>query len=168
LRARGEATLAAEGVREEDMQFLASADVRYAGQSHELTVPFAAGGGGVDELRETFERAHEARYGHASPDEEAELVTLRLRARGPALAKMERCVARAPAGASIDRPHRVWFDPSGPLAGRVCSRDVLSPGSPIRGPLVVVGDDATILVPADASGRCDADGNIVLDVKRDG
>ncbi len=166
LRVRGEATLRAEGVREQDMRFFASADVRYVGQSHELTVPLAFDDrADIDELRETFGRAHEARYGHGSPGEEVELVTLRLRAQGPALSEMARCGARG--GASIDRPHRAWFDASGPLDARVCSRDMLSRDGQFWGPVVVVGDDATILVPADASGRCDADGNIVLDVGRD-
>ncbi len=166
MRARGEATLKAEGVTEEDMRFYASADVRYVGQSHELTVAVAFDGeADIGELREAFERAHVARYGHGSPEEEVELVTLRLRAQGPALAGTGRCVAGT--GASLDRPHRVWLDASGPVDGRICSRDVVSCGAEFRGPLVVVGDDATILVPADASGWCDAGGNIILDVGRD-
>ena len=47
------------------------ADLRYAGQSFELTVPLGDG------LAERFHLAHEERYGHAEPDREIELVAVR-------------------------------------------------------------------------------------------
>ncbi|MCX6091419.1 MAG: hydantoinase/oxoprolinase family protein [Candidatus Bipolaricaulota bacterium] len=169
LRARGADTLRGEGIRDADMQFIASADVRYVGQSHELTVPLDVFGGSADvaELRRAFERAHEARYGHGSPDEAAELVTLRLRAQGPALVGAGQCVVRSEAEKRLDRAHRFWLDASGPVPGRMCSRDALERGADFRGPLVIVGDDATILVPSEASGHCDRAGNILLEVGRD-
>jgi len=49
-------------------------DLRYTGQSFELTVPL---GGGADELAERFHRAHEERYGHADREREVELVAVR-------------------------------------------------------------------------------------------
>jgi N-methylhydantoinase A/oxoprolinase/acetone carboxylase beta subunit len=47
------------------------ADLRYAGQSFELTVPLQ------DELAEAFHRAHEEQYGFAERDRELELVAVR-------------------------------------------------------------------------------------------
>jgi N-methylhydantoinase A len=47
------------------------ADLRYAGQSFELTVPIQAG------LEEAFHRAHEERYGYADRGREIELVAIR-------------------------------------------------------------------------------------------
>ena len=47
------------------------AELRYAGQSFELTVPLQ------DDLGEAFHRAHEAQYGFAEPDREIELVAVR-------------------------------------------------------------------------------------------
>jgi N-methylhydantoinase A len=47
------------------------ADLRYAGQSFELTVPMQAG------LEEAFHRAHEERYGYADRGREVELVAVR-------------------------------------------------------------------------------------------
>ena len=54
-------------------------DLRYHGQSHELTVR-----GGDDDLRERFEALHEERYGHRDPDGEVEFVTVRVTGRLPA------------------------------------------------------------------------------------
>ena len=47
------------------------ADLRYRGQSFELTVPLQ------DDLTSAFHRAHEERYGFADPDREIELVAVR-------------------------------------------------------------------------------------------
>jgi N-methylhydantoinase A/oxoprolinase/acetone carboxylase beta subunit len=55
-------------------------DLRYHGQSHELTVR----GAERADLRERFEDLHEERYGHRDPDGEVELVTVRVTGRLPA------------------------------------------------------------------------------------
>jgi N-methylhydantoinase A/oxoprolinase/acetone carboxylase beta subunit len=55
-------------------------DLRYHGQSHELTVR----GAEREELRERFEALHEERYGHRDPDGDVELVTVRVTGRLPA------------------------------------------------------------------------------------
>jgi N-methylhydantoinase A len=47
------------------------ADLRYRGQSFELTVPLGAG------LADRFHRLHQGRYGYADPDRELELVAVR-------------------------------------------------------------------------------------------
>lgn len=54
------------------------ADVRYAGQSFELTVPLG------DDLAERFHRAHEARYGYADRERPLELVAIRTAEIAPA------------------------------------------------------------------------------------
>jgi N-methylhydantoinase A len=58
------------------------ADLRYRGQSFELTVPLQPG------LAEAFHRAHEERYGYADPEREIELVAVRTAdvRRGPVVA----------------------------------------------------------------------------------
>jgi N-methylhydantoinase A/oxoprolinase/acetone carboxylase beta subunit len=71
-------------------------DVRYRGQSHELTVR----GARRDELRERFEALHEERYGHRDADGEVELVTVRVTGRLPAA----RVDFGAPAGERVTGP----------------------------------------------------------------
>jgi N-methylhydantoinase A len=85
------------------------ADVRYAGQSFELTV--SLGG----DVAATFHRAHEERYGYAEPDRPLELVAVRtadvrpgpkfelpsadpLDARGPALIELDGATCWLPPG----------------------------------------------------------------------
>ena len=50
-------------------------DVRYVGQSYEITVPFAA-----DYPRATFDRRHDRRYGYANPARPTEVVNVRVNA----------------------------------------------------------------------------------------
>ena len=53
-----------------DLPAEGEADLRYAGQSFELTVPIQ------DDLAEAFHRAHEERYGYADRGRELELVAM--------------------------------------------------------------------------------------------
>jgi N-methylhydantoinase A len=55
----------------DDLPREGEAELRYAGQSFELSVPIQAG------LADLFHRAHEERYGYADPDREIELVAVR-------------------------------------------------------------------------------------------
>jgi N-methylhydantoinase A/oxoprolinase/acetone carboxylase beta subunit len=54
-----------------DLPTRGEADVRYAGQSFELTVPLGG------DLAAAFHRAHEERYGFSEPDRPVELVAVR-------------------------------------------------------------------------------------------
>jgi N-methylhydantoinase A/oxoprolinase/acetone carboxylase beta subunit len=71
-------------------------DLRYRGQSHELTLR----GAQRHELRERFEALHEERYGHRDSDGEVELVTVRVTGRLPAPA----VDFGAPAGEEVEGP----------------------------------------------------------------
>jgi N-methylhydantoinase A/oxoprolinase/acetone carboxylase beta subunit len=84
------------------------ADLRYVGQSFELTVPLG------HDLAGRFHDAHEARYGYADPDRAIELVAVRtaevrpappvtitgpsLTARGPQVLELDGATAWVPAG----------------------------------------------------------------------
>jgi N-methylhydantoinase A len=62
----------------EDLPSEGDADLRYAGQSFELTVPLQP------DLAEAFHRAHEERYGYADRDRSVELVAVRTAETKPA------------------------------------------------------------------------------------
>jgi N-methylhydantoinase A len=76
------------------------ADLRYKGQSFELTVPLEA------DLAGAFHRAHEARYGYADPERPVELVTIRtaeVRSGPPlSLPRAEPIEARGPTRLELD------------------------------------------------------------------
>ena len=96
------------------------ADLRYRGQSFELTVPL-----GGDDLAERFHRAHEERYGYADREREVELVAVRTadvvpgpdlelpseerqRLSGPALLELDGSTLWIPPGWEGDRDGPSW------------------------------------------------------------
>ena len=165
LRAQGTDVLRRQGIEQLRIRTVMSADLRYAGQSHELNVPFPDADGAriaVAALAEAFHAEHEVRFGHSDPDEEIELVTLRVHAVGAAaLAEIPAFVAAPGFG---ERTAEARFAGCGRVATRVCSRGDLTAGDRVGGPTIVVGDDATLVVPPGVSGRCDRLGTIVLEV----
>jgi N-methylhydantoinase A len=165
LRTQGAGTLLAQGLEEPEIRFDVSADLRYAGQSHELNVPLLEMGeaeGPFGALVGAFHAEHETRFGHSDPDEEIELVTLRVRAAGPA------SLPGVPPFAADEAlgPRNVMarFAGGGTVETRVLFRGSLGEGAAVEGPAIVVGSDATLLVPPGVSGRCDRAGTVLLEI----
>jgi N-methylhydantoinase A len=73
---RGQKEVAAEGIPPGRISLYPELDMRYRGQSYELTVPFSPG------FAETFHRAHQQAYGHSQSSAPVEIVNLRLRVVG--------------------------------------------------------------------------------------
>ena len=78
LAEQGLHALVAEGFEVSQCETMASADLRYGGQSYTLNLPWK----GIEQTNDAFHRAHEARYGHCL-DLPVELVNLRQSVRGP-------------------------------------------------------------------------------------
>jgi N-methylhydantoinase A len=140
-------------------------DLRYHGQSFELTLPVATApvdARAIADLEEAFGLEHERTYGHrAGPAEPVELVNLRVIADGvPAR-------PRVPDRVRIDRPgdplpnRRVYFGPHGGWLDTPVLRR-LDLATPRSGPCIVEEYDATCLVPPHAQAAVDGLGNIVL------
>ena len=135
LEARGRGMLAAEGVTADRMRFERTVDLRYVGQSYNLTL--ALGGDALtratlDELGRRFAALHAKTYGFAEADEPCELVHVRLTAVGRIAKPPIAQAAVAPAAAAAVRS--VYFEKRGVLPTAVVARSSLRPGVPLRGP----------------------------------
>jgi N-methylhydantoinase A len=133
-------------------------DLRYQGQSYELSVPFTAG------FRESFHREHMKAYGYAYRERPLEIVNLRLRLVIPT--PKARWQARKPglateAREALIKTKPVWFDAT-PQPTRIYERQRLASGARIRGPAVIVEYSATTVVPPDFSCRVDEHLNLIL------
>jgi len=82
-----------------------SADCRYAGQSHSLTV--AVDPDRLETIGERFHEAHRRRYGDAAPDRPVEVVSLRVGARRPGA---EPELAGGPPVRTLEGPELVPMD----------------------------------------------------------
>ena len=81
LEAEAELALVAEGVSREAIAISRFADIRYAGQAYELTMPVAAGAPDLGRIAADFNAEHHRTYGHASADAPIDIVNLKLTAR---------------------------------------------------------------------------------------
>ena len=79
LSAQAYRDMAVDGYDSAELQLTAAIDMRYAGQSHELTIAIDDD----DEPAALFHAAHDQRYGYHQPDAAIELVTVRLTATAP-------------------------------------------------------------------------------------
>jgi N-methylhydantoinase A/oxoprolinase/acetone carboxylase beta subunit len=116
-----------------------SADIRYSGQSYELTVPWRP-----ENPAAAFHQEHQRVYGYSNPDRAIEIVTIRVRARLP-VAKPRLISARKASGRAkkpeLRRIHSAgtWRDTP------VYPRSSLT--KTIRGPALILDYGSTTLVP---------------------
>ena len=160
LALRARAALIADGMAEARIDVQRFADLRYAGQAFELTVPVGAQATEPARLAADFHAEHLRSYGHEAPAAPVELVAIRVVARVPGIARGTRAAA-AHAPASGER--QAYFGPAhGLRATPVLSRAGLAARGPSPGPLIVEEYDSTVLVPPGAQARVDASDNIVI------
>jgi len=156
LQKNGMEDLQAEGFRKNQIQSLNSVDLRYRGQSYELTVPLAA------DFIERFHKAHERRYGYANRGRVVELVNARTTFFGrtvkPKFGKAPKLRGRP---VQVDKQH-VWIDGRSKSAA-VYDRATLSHGHTIKGPAIIGEYSSTTLVPPDFQCSVDAYLNLVLE-----
>ena len=142
-------------------------DVRYVGQSYELSVPLDAPitAERVADALTAFHERHRARYGHADPDEPVEVVALRVRGRvaepPPTLPREPK--TDVPLADAVLGTRPVWFDADGPTETTAYARTALHHGHAFDGPAILHQYDTTIVVPPGWRARVDARQNVHLD-----
>ena len=144
-----------------------SIDMRYIGQSHELTVPVRNGTFGEADLAaiaQAFRQEHERVYGYA-PEAPIQLVTFRVaalaRIEAPTLANGDAAAGRLEAALAGRRP--VFFkEASGFVDCPIYDRALIPRGATILGPAIIEQMDATTVVLPGQTARSDAAGRLML------
>jgi N-methylhydantoinase A len=163
LSEEGRVALDREGVDPSKRRLIASADLRYVGQEYTLNVvlPETFTASSVSALAVDFASAHLTRYGHNNPDEEVEVVHVRLAAIGvreptmpPALAaKGEIAPLTATEVVFNGAPHRTF----------VYSREAFGNATSVTGPCVIVEDGSTTLLPPGWSATASRAGHLFIE-----
>jgi N-methylhydantoinase A/oxoprolinase/acetone carboxylase beta subunit len=148
--------LAGEGFTGRRIALEQQLDVRYVGQSFEITLPFTPG------YRADFDRQHGRLYGYSNPDRAVEVVAVRVRAAG---------ITDKPS-LPFTRPRRLAKPkPAAIRPGRFDGRDQkiafyrwpdLAPGHTAPGPAVITGAEATAVVPPRHRFHIDGFGNVII------
>ena len=165
LVALGSERLRSEAVDEDARSFERSLDLRYAGQEFALPIPVEPAelrASDVAAIRARFDDAHQHRYGYATPEEEVEMVNLRVVAKG---ARERPVLPAVPAGgeAALIGRRSVWFaDPTAPVDCAVYARDRLRIGDVVAGPAVIEEHSSTTLLwPGDEASVAEGEELVV-------
>lgn len=154
LAEQGLQEVAKYGYRREELRAEAEVDLRYKGQSHELTVPFSF------DFREKFHEAHHRLYGYSLPVNPLEVVGIRIRLSGnPSsfelpkktdgrLRPVEKSQVILAEKDKVLTPVYLWED--------------LPPEAEFSGPALVVGPYSTVWVEPDWQAATDRYLNIWL------
>ena len=147
-------------------------DLRYAGQTSELTIPVGVGELNqkqVKSLSDTFAVEHEKTYGHRLPGYPIQIVNLRVTAMIPAkLNDIPRNISQI--RMSNDDIHRdtvktrkaYWGKEYGLIETQVLDlKDIKK--NPMKGPILVDCYDTTIVVPPGCAISTSIGGNIIID-----
>ncbi len=162
LARRGSAELHREGQSEKERTMLASADIRYRGQSHEINVPIGDWSEeGLRSLAEAFHARHRQVYGYHMPGDSVQLVNLRLTAIGN-LTRADWVREPDPDLHGPQGKREVWLDPAGPVLVPVFRHEGLRAGETLAGPLIVEYTGSTLLVPPAWTLTCDEEGHLHL------
>ncbi|MEM1126345.1 MAG: hydantoinase/oxoprolinase family protein [Bacteroidota bacterium] len=166
LHAHLDDTLGASASTEQQRH--AALDLRYAGQSYELTVPMPSGQDLSARLRATLDAFHEAhtqRYGYATPDAPVEVVSVRLHAQIPAppWPLTPQPTATAPLVSALLTTKPVWFTPDAPTPTPHYDRARLQPGHTLTGPALLLQYDTTTVLPPGWTARVDPWTHLLLE-----
>jgi N-methylhydantoinase A len=156
-----------EGIAE-PVELERTADFRYSGQEHTITVPVIPGTFGekeVGELISTFNDHHQREYGFCL-ESPAELVNLRV----TGVVRMAKPTPKAPlptpgATASPIGERPVYWGNQGRQATPIYRREQLPPRARLSGPLIIEEPTTTIVVPAAFLAVADELGNLILERK---
>jgi N-methylhydantoinase A len=166
---RGCERLVVEGIADADMHFIRRFDMRYKGQSYELTVDCPEGGATRDSLAAAFVTQHRRVYGYATEDEPIELVNIRFTAVGairrPTLRQLE-SGGLNPAVALKDEREVYFMAAGGHVTCPIYDRYKLQNGNCLAGPAIVEEYDSTVVIHPGYTATVDGTGHILIEVNR--
>ena len=172
MEARGRRDIDSAAPERLDIVVKHAVDMRYIGQEHAVTVEIAndaIANRDVDAIKAAFDAVHSQRYGYASNDESAEIVSLRLSVVG-VIAKPGHAPITAATNASADAAlitvRAVEF---GVLGGRletpIYDRARLRGGHRVVGPALIQEYASTTVLPPGDTLVVDAMGNLDITIE---
>ena len=150
-----------EGYDPAELTFEHALDMRYLGQSFELTVPYDP-----QNLPGRFHSAHEKRFGYQRPASPLEIVNIRLKVTA-VTRPLQLFKQTTPAEPGKTHPvapigqKQVWFA-GAPRQADLYQRDDLAPGCSISGPAIIFQYDTTTVIPPSWQAAVDPFANLVI------
>jgi N-methylhydantoinase A len=168
LRREGEAVMLRSGVPREAIAYTCEADMRYAGQGHQIRVTLP--GGRLDAtqnaaLAGAFGQAYRALYERLGPPVPIEIINWRVRASGPPPIVNLRVpdTGKTDAATAIKGMRPAYFaEAGGRVETPVYDRYALAPGVRFSGPAIVEERESTAIIGPDACAEIDHDHTLIV------
>jgi len=159
--------MAGEGLAVDKMAARRFLDVRYVGQSFELTVDYPSQTTKTDLAKvigDNFYKAHLRRFGYADRAEPVEVVNLRLKLE----VAMEKPSVQPQTTGAADSAHALIGEAEvvfhqGALTSPLYQREQLTCGNVVSGPALIIQMDSTTVLPPGWGGAVDPFGNLLLE-----
>ncbi len=170
LESAGRHWLSVSGHGSLPTEFIRMADMRYVGQEHSITVtiPPPVWDQGTAAIKQLFDQAHLERFSHAAPEEDAEIVTLRLSVVGSVSRPDWNTIGSGgpePDPAARTGSREVLLDRrEGPAPCPVYERAALLANNRIQGPAAIEEGTTTTLLRVGDSLEVDELGNLIIEI----
>lgn len=167
LEENGRIEVISEGVAEDRIQLIRSADMRYVGEGHEVNVsitPGLLGDDAIAHMWDDFHRVHFETFGFDyRGEQDVELVNLRVQAIGEASRPdvPERKIIDQLAIPASTR--QIFWRNGDWLESEIYNRTELALDQKIYGPAIIEEYGSTVVVPPTWSARTDKYGNLILE-----
>jgi N-methylhydantoinase A len=136
-------------------RLIRSVDIRYVGQSYELTVPWH-----TSDPAEPFHREHQRVYGFSSSERPVEMVTLRVRAQWDV--SKPKLASKRPRSRAVKQAKRRRVHVSGAWHNTPVYQRSSLPAGTLQGPALVLDYGATTLIPPGWRFSIDSAGSLKL------
>ena len=165
----GRKVLQTSGLSSAEIRYQRTADLRYIGQGHEVSVALPDGVLGVGDLPRIaaeFERTYESLYGRKGPDVPLEVINWRVVASGSPPEMNLKLPRVSTHGGDARKGSRLAFFPetNGYVETSIYDRYTLEPGMRFNGPAIVEERESTLIVGAGGQARVDERLNVVVEL----
>ena len=164
----GQEVLENSGLTASEISYQRSADMRYVGQGHEVSVPLPDGvlnENHIGQVTATFEQVYQALYGRKGPEVPLELINWRVVASGPRPEMDFRLPVTVSDGNKALKGSRLAYSPGkgSYVETPVYDRYSLVPGASFSGPAIVEERESTLIVSARGHARVDDYLNVIVE-----
>ena len=165
----GRKVLESSGLNAAAIHYQRTADLRYVGQGHEVSVALPDGVLGAADLARIgaeFERTYELLYGRKGPDVPLEVINWRVVASGPRPdmnLKLARNMSKRGDARKGSRP-AFFPEINGYTETTIYDRYALEPGTQFNGPAIVEERESTLIIGARGRARVDERLNVVVEL----
>lgn len=161
LQKKGLKEMKEEGFPEERIKTLPFVDLRYLGQSYEITIPYKK------DFVSDFHKAHHKLYSYHHPQQSVEIVNFRVKVMG--LSKKIKVKRLLPGDGKAERAvlkKQKIHDQGKSYLAPVFSRTLFLPGDKVKGPALVVDRESTTFLPPLFTLEVDGFLNLILQERR--